>query len=106
MVSAAIDAPAPNLAGYGMTKPPSRSSPWVLATEVGPKGVRVNAVAPGFIITEMTTANPRRRRGQRRRRPQGRGREAHEQGRGPCRWVEPDDIAFAVVFLASDARRS
>ena len=54
MVSAAIDAPAPNLAGYGMSKAALTQLTRVLATEVGPHGVRVNAIAPGFTDSPMT----------------------------------------------------
>ena len=64
-----------------------------LAAELGPKGITCNAIAPGFIITEMTTEL---RRDQafidfvNRRTPLG-------------RWGEPEEIAAAALFLASDA---
>ncbi len=69
----------------GMTK--------VWARELGPKGIRVNAVAPGFIRTEMTAGLP----------------EKVVQAvieRTPLRtWGEPEDIAYAYLYLASDEAR-
>ena len=61
-----------------------------LARELGPKGIRVNAVAPGIIETDMMKAVPR---------------EVIEPmiGRIPLRRLgQPEDIANAFVFLASE----
>ncbi len=61
-----------------------------LARELGPKGIRVNAVAPGIIETDMMKAVPR---------------EVIEPmtARIPLRRLgQPEDIAGAFVFLASD----
>ncbi len=69
----------------GMTK--------VWARELGPKGIRVNAVAPGFIRTEMTANLPEK------------VVEMVIQ-RTPLRtWGEPEDIAYAYLYLASDEAR-
>jgi len=66
----------------GMTK--------VWARELGSYGVRVNAVAPGFIATEMVAAMPEKvLDGMKSRTPLG-------------RLGEPRDIANAYLFLASD----
>lgn len=62
-----------------------------LANEWAPKGVNVNAVAPGYVATNNTEAlrnDAAREREIRARIPAG-------------RWASPDDIASAVVFLAS-----
>jgi NAD(P)-dependent dehydrogenase (short-subunit alcohol dehydrogenase family) len=71
----------------------------VLATEIGPQGVRVNAVAPGFIATNMTTGQM----------PDEESKAAlsDRMSRGtPLRSIgEPDDIAYAVLYLASDASK-
>ncbi len=65
-----------------------------LAREVGPDGITVNAVAPGTVATERFLAL--------------RGPEERKQMAAsvPLRRVaEPDEIADAVLFLASDAAR-
>ena len=68
----------------------------VLASELSPAGVRVNAIAPGFIETAMSrtamNSDPDRRSRALRRTPMG------EFGR-------PEDVGHAAVFLASDAAR-
>jgi 2-deoxy-D-gluconate 3-dehydrogenase len=64
-----------------------------LANEWAPHGVNVNAVAPGYVVTNNTEAlrqQPERERSIRDRIPAG-------------RWADPQDIAGAVVFLSSPA---
>jgi 2-deoxy-D-gluconate 3-dehydrogenase len=66
-----------------------------LANEWAPRGVNVNAIAPGYVITENTAAlraNEDRNRQILERIPAG-------------RWGEPADIAGAAVFLCSKASR-
>lgn len=64
-----------------------------LANEWAAKGVQVNAVAPGYIATDNTSAL--------RADP---GRAPAILSRIPAgRWGEPEDLAGAVVFLASPA---
>ena len=66
-----------------------------LANEWASKGINVNAVAPGYIETDVTTAlrnDPVRSRQILERIPAG-------------RWGQPEDVAGAVVFLASPASR-
>ena len=64
-----------------------------MANELAPKGVQVNAVAPGYIATNNTAAlqgDETRNRQILERIPTG-------------RWGRPEDIAGAAVFLASSA---
>jgi 3-oxoacyl-[acyl-carrier protein] reductase len=63
-----------------------------LAREVGPKGVRVNAVAPGVVVTDMTEDLVDSEEGRRRLRDTALGR-----------FGQPDEVADAVLFLLSDA---
>jgi 3-oxoacyl-[acyl-carrier protein] reductase len=53
--SGAIDRPVPNLGLYAFTKAAVAMATMTLATEVGPLGIRVNAIAPGATITPFTT---------------------------------------------------
>jgi 3-oxoacyl-[acyl-carrier protein] reductase len=64
------------------------------ALELGPHGITVNAVAPGFVRTDMT----RRGRGA----ADWPGTEERLAARAMMNRIgEPEDIANAVVFLAS-----
>ena len=66
----------------GMTK--------VWARELGKDGIRVNAIAPGFITTEMTAQMPEKI-------IKMMGEKVPVK-----RWGEPEDVANAYCFLASD----
>jgi 3-oxoacyl-[acyl-carrier protein] reductase len=57
ITSGAIDTPAPTLACYGMTKAAVAMLTKTLATEVGRHGIRVNAIAPGMILTNFSRHN-------------------------------------------------
>ncbi len=66
-----------------------------LAAAWAPDGIRVNAVAPGWIVTPLTQVlqqDPERSRPILSRTPMG-------------RWGTPEEVADAVVFLASPAAR-
>jgi 3-oxoacyl-[acyl-carrier protein] reductase len=52
--SAAIDAPVPKYGLYALTKAAVAMLTMTLATEAGPHGIRVNAIAPGATITRFT----------------------------------------------------
>jgi NAD(P)-dependent dehydrogenase (short-subunit alcohol dehydrogenase family) len=64
-----------------------------LALDLGSRGIRVNALAPGYIRTSMTEssyANPEQRAARTARTMLG-------------RWGEPSDLVGAAIFLVSDA---
>ena len=66
MSSAAALVPSPGIGAYAITKAAVLQLTRSMAVEVGHRGVRVNAVAPGFVPTEMTarcSAPARRDRG-------------------------------------------
>jgi 3-oxoacyl-[acyl-carrier protein] reductase len=60
------------------------------AKELGARGIRVNAVAPGYISTDMTSALP------------DTVRESVLKQVPLARLGEPDDVAKAVAFLCGD----
>ncbi|MFE2532736.1 SDR family NAD(P)-dependent oxidoreductase [Streptomyces sp. NPDC059371] len=94
MASGAIDSGGPGLLCYSAAKAAVVQLTKTLATEVGPHGIRVNAVAPGWIRTPMTD-----RHGERQAHT-----EAFMARLSPLGRVgEPEDIAHAVLYLASDA---
>lgn len=64
------------------------------ATELGPRGIRVNAVAPGATETDMASflQDPA-------------AREGVLAGQALKRIAQPDDIADVILFLSSDAAR-
>jgi NAD(P)-dependent dehydrogenase (short-subunit alcohol dehydrogenase family) len=77
--------------GYAASKGGVMQLTKSLAIAWAPEGIRVNAVAPGFITTPMTDTqiDPAYRARVNERTPMG-------------RWGEPKHIADAVLFLASD----
>jgi 3-oxoacyl-[acyl-carrier protein] reductase len=60
------------------------------AKELGPKGITANAVAPGFVLTDMTDAIP------------ADIRDAQIRAIPARRAGVPEDIAYTYLFLASD----
>jgi 3-oxoacyl-[acyl-carrier protein] reductase len=97
MASAAIDHPAAGLAAYSMAKAGVAMLTRVAAQEGGPVGVRVNAIAPGFVVTPMTQRGDAERMA---------SVEDSMRRRSPLGAIgEPEDIANAVLYLASDASR-
>jgi gluconate 5-dehydrogenase len=85
--------PRPGVAAYAAAKGGLTALMRGLAAELGPHGITCNAIAPGYIATELVAAlksNPEFDSYIRKRTPVG-------------RWGEPDELAGPVVFLASPA---
>ncbi|MGN6679946.1 MAG: SDR family NAD(P)-dependent oxidoreductase [Streptosporangiaceae bacterium] len=105
LASAAIDTPAAGIAAYAISKAAVAQLTKTLALEAGPANIRVNAIAPGFVISAMTSRHFTR--------PDGSIDEAARDqvvtvnsAMSPLGVVgEPDDIAHAVVYLAAPAAK-
>jgi len=64
-----------------------------VAAELGPQGVRANTIGPGVVETPLTgpiLSNDA-------------WKDAYAQRNALQRWATPDEMAGAIVFLASDA---
>jgi len=82
------------LAVYGATKAAMLGFTRSLAREVGRLGINVNAVAPGFMDTEMTSALA------------GEDRDKVARRSALRRLPEVEDVASAVEFLLSEGARN
>ncbi|MDN7966001.1 glucose 1-dehydrogenase [Burkholderia multivorans] len=84
----------PTRNAYGAAKAAIASLTRSMACEWARAGVRVNAVAPGYVATELVDTLARN----------GQLNRAAIERRTPLgRLAEPDEIARAIAFLASDA---
>jgi gluconate 5-dehydrogenase len=87
------DRPLNNVLPYAMSKSAMGQMTRALATEWGPKGIRVNALAPGFILTDLTKklwSDPKMQDWGHRNTPLG-------------RLGTPSDIVGTALFLATPA---
>jgi gluconate 5-dehydrogenase len=83
----------PDNPGYVASKGGLRQLTRALAVDLGERGIRVNALAPGYIHTDMTTASHAD--------PERHARRARHTCLG--RWGQVDELAGAAIFLASPA---
>jgi NAD(P)-dependent dehydrogenase (short-subunit alcohol dehydrogenase family) len=86
----------PKVIAYSASKTAIDGMTRAMTVELSPKGIRVNAIAPGFIETDMTAkalnTDPERKQKVFARTPMG-------------YMGKPDDIGEAALFLASDAAK-
>lgn len=86
----------PKVIAYTASKSAIEGMTVAMAVELAQKGIRVNAIAPGFIATDMSSKALN-------------GDEERKQkvlGRTPMGYLgKPEDVAEAALFLATDASR-
>ena len=92
--SLAAHASVGTLSAYGATKGAVDTLVKHFAAALGPRGIRVNAVAPGVVDTDMSSFAKTEA-----------GREVTLGMQALKRVAQPDDIAPVVAFLASDNAR-
>ena len=85
----------PKRAVYGASKAALDSITRTLALDLGPRGIRVNAVAPGVVDTDLWAKN--------KTIPEAVASTTAITPLG--RWAQPDDIADVVTWLAGDSAR-
>ncbi|MCU1346733.1 MAG: 3-oxoacyl-ACP reductase [Acidimicrobiia bacterium] len=103
VASTGMDIATPGISCYAMSKAAVAMLSRSLAAEVGPAGVRVNTIAPGWVPTGMTSVYWTD--------PDGTADEARKEAivdqraaAAPLRRVStPSDQALAILYLASDA---
>jgi 3-oxoacyl-[acyl-carrier protein] reductase len=93
-VAGAPDLDKPSILAYAATKGALETLLKNWAAILGPRGIRVNAVAPGVIDTDMSSFTKTEA-----------GREVALGMQALKRIGKPEDVADVVVFLASDAAR-
>jgi NAD(P)-dependent dehydrogenase (short-subunit alcohol dehydrogenase family) len=85
----------PVIPAYSMTKGAINALTLSLANQLGPQGITINAIAPGYVATDMNAGmlqDPESRKA---------GADFSIFGR----WGEPEDIADIAAFLASPDSR-
>jgi 3-oxoacyl-[acyl-carrier protein] reductase len=87
--SVVAESGSPGLAVYAATKAALEGFARSLARELGPRGIRVNAIAPGFLETDLSATLPEEQRARIARRTALR------------RLGKPADVAGAIAFLTS-----
>ncbi|GLQ52735.1 SDR family NAD(P)-dependent oxidoreductase [Dyella flava] len=92
--SLAARAAVGNISAYASTKGAIDTLVKHFAAALGPRGIRVNAVAPGVVDTDMSSFTKTEE-----------GRDMALAIQALKRVAQPDDIAGSIAFLASDDAR-
>ncbi|BBH21964.1 short-chain dehydrogenase [Paenibacillus baekrokdamisoli] len=85
----------PAIPAYSMTKGAINTLTLALSNQLGPRGITINAIQPGFVATDMNAAMLQDPTGQKF------GADFSTFGR----WGQPEDVADVAAFLASPDSR-
>ncbi|WP_028612462.1 SDR family oxidoreductase [Paenibacillus harenae] len=85
----------PAIPAYSMTKGAINTLTLALSNQLGPRGITINAIQPGFVATDMNAGMLQDPAGQKF------GADFSTFGR----WGQPDDVADVAAFLASPDSR-
>jgi NAD(P)-dependent dehydrogenase (short-subunit alcohol dehydrogenase family) len=86
----------PKVIAYTASKSAIEGMTTAMAVELSPKGIRINAIAPGFIATDMSS----------KALDGDKERKQKVMGRTPMGQLgKPEDVAEAALFLATDASK-
>jgi NAD(P)-dependent dehydrogenase (short-subunit alcohol dehydrogenase family) len=96
----------PMRSAYSATKFALIGMTQAVAREIGPSGVRVNALCPGAVSGELMDRVIERRSAAEGKPPEQIIRENYTDVAALRRWVTPEEVAEAALFLASDASSS
>lgn len=86
----------PKVIAYTASKSAIEGMTMAMAVELSPKGIRINAIAPGFIATDMSA----------KALDSDKERKQKVLGRTPMGYLgKPEDVADAALFLATDSSK-
>jgi NAD(P)-dependent dehydrogenase (short-subunit alcohol dehydrogenase family) len=86
----------PKVIAYTASKSAIEGMTKAMASELSPKGIRINAIAPGFIATDMSAKALNN----------DLERKQKVMSRTPMGYLgQPEDVADAALFLATDASK-
>lgn len=103
VTSGAVDLPMAWVGSYSASKAAAHQFTRSLALEVAPHGVRVNAIAPGWVLTPMNERHIRSDDGTVTDEDRAALTAQRVSGIPLGRAGQPADVAFAALYLASDA---
>jgi NAD(P)-dependent dehydrogenase (short-subunit alcohol dehydrogenase family) len=105
VASAAAEHPVPYSAAYSASKAGLVGLTRALAAELGPHGVTVNVICPGWVETAMAAQTIDRAVARTKKSPETIRTELLARG-GQSRFLTPEEVAGAAAYLVSEEARA